>query len=1005
MNTIKTGQLRLYLLFIWILISLFSHAQESIRDSLEHLLEGKLADTTRIQILLETAKITIGRDSIRADSLVQSAKRVSRHIKQIDDKVHAFEQIGSYYVRTSAYDSALTYYKKTLDVDKKQGNIARLARHHSNIGNVFFYKGEYNQTLYHFLQRLSYCEQLDDSTCISAASNNLGNALINLGRYQDAIDYTLRSLKIDEVLEYEYGILSSKMSLGNINYYLKNYDKAIEYFSEIVATCEALGNEQLTMTYAYNNLGSIFYQQKKFKKAAEFYEQSLVLEKQFGSKSGIATKYNNLGLVNKELGELERAEDYFHQALKIRQELGDLYGMGSSENNLGQLYLAQGNTQKALQFYNAALIHGEKAGSLETLKIANEGLAKTYKEQGQYAAAIKNYENFLSLNDSLLTIEKAEKITELEARYDSEKKENEIALLKKNEQLQEIQLVQQEASLRAGQFQRNILIAGLILLSIVVFLIVYSNKQRLAAKELVQKNQRETEKIRSRFFASISHEFRTPLTLISTPVQQLEKKYKDEKETVGMLGLIHQNANRLLKLVNQILDLSKLEVGKLQLTVEHGDIILWLRVISASFISLAESKDILFEQAFPQKGILSYFDREKIEQILSNLLSNAMKFTPKGGTVRLVVDVQDEVLRIAVQNTGAPISEKDQTRVFERFYQTDTQKYSEGTGIGLSLVKELTELHHGSVQVDSNIEHTTFSLTVPLSESAYENDIKIEPKANAPEKSKSTEDLDLSFPTEPVTEGEKHRVLLVEDQDDLRGYIGSQLGDIYEVKEAQNGHLAWEIALKELPDIIITDLMMPELDGEGLLEKLRHDPKTQHIPVILLTAKTERKSMFNSIGKGADHYLTKPFDIEELRIRMKSLLEQRKRIRDYHRSQFLTNPKAESITSMNDRFLQQAGLIMAKNLDNAEFTVDEFAAEMGMSRVQLFRKMKAIIGYSASDFIRQYRLKKAHEYLQHQKGTVSEIAYDVGFSNLSYFTRAFKEVYHCKPSDLLQKTT
>nr|WP_299339227.1 tetratricopeptide repeat protein [Allomuricauda sp.] len=993
-----------YLFFVLVLLCLGVRGQEAKQDSLEQLLTRDLADTTRVNVLIEIAKINTTTNKHRADSLFQSALTIVRQMKRADDKAKAFETAGHYQLRTSAYDSAIAYYKKALDLDKEQNNITALARHHDNVGTAFYYKGDYNQTLYHFLERLSHCEQIGDSTCISAASNNSGLVLINLGRYEDAISYALRSLKIDEALGYQPGILSSQMSLGNINFYLKNYDKAIEYYFDIVATCEAMGNQELRISYAYNNIASIHFQQKEFEKAAEFYEKSLVLEEEFGNKGGIALKYNNLGSVYKELGDFATAETYYRKALGMREELGDLYGMSSTENNLGQLYLAKGIPATSLRFYQTALGHAEKAGSLESSKIAHEGIAKSYKNQGRYQLSLESYERFLKLNDSMLNAEKTKKITELEARYDSEKKENEIALLKKNEELQQAQLVQQEASLRANKLLRNILIVGLAVLLVVVFLIVYSYKQRLAAKELIQKNQRETEEIRSRFFAGISHEFRTPLTLISAPVVQLQKKYHHEKETHGMLGLIYQNANRLLKLINQILDLSKLEEGKLQLHVAKGDIISWLRVISASFTSLADSKDIKFIQDFPEMDIVSFFDKEKIEQILSNLLSNAFKFTPNNGTVEFLTTKDGDNLNIEVRNTGSPISEADQSRIFERFYQSDSQHHSQGTGIGLALVKELIELHHGRVEVHSDEHYTSFMLTLPLNNTIYDNDIKIEPQSETFESTIQAVSPPSALPTDKPSQTDLPIVLLAEDHKDLRNYLGTQLSDLYEVKKAQNGRFAWEMAVKEIPDLIITDLMMPEMDGEALLEMLRNDPKTQHIPVIMLTARTEQESKLNTIGKGADHYLTKPFEIEELRVRIKSLLDQRKRIRDYHQSQFLTNPKAEAISSSNDRFLQQIGLIIAKNLDNSEFTVDEFATEMSMSRVQLYRKMKAIIGYSTSDFIRQYRLKKAYEYLQNQKGTVSEIAYDVGFSNLSYFTKAFKEVYDCKPSEVLQKT-
>ncbi|MEM9076969.1 MAG: tetratricopeptide repeat protein [Bacteroidota bacterium] len=994
-----------YFIFVLIAICIGAHAQEAKRDSLEQLLTRELPDTTRVNVLIEMAKMDMKTHKPKADSLFRSAMAITKQLRGVDGKVNAYEKVGNYLIQTSAYDSAIAYFKKALDLDKDRNKIPALARHHDNVGTGFYYKGDYNETLYHFLERLSYCEQLADSSCISAASNNSGLVLINLGRYEDAISYTLRSLKIDEALGYQPGILSSQMSLGNINFYLENYDKAIKYYLDIVATCERMGNQELRISYAYNNIASIYFQQRKFEKAAEFYEKSLMLEEKFGNKGGIALKYNNLGSVYKELGDFDTAEDYYRKALIMRKELGDLYGISSTENNLGQLYLAKDVPSRALRFYQSALENGGKAGSLESSKIAYEGIAKSYKNQGRYQLSLQAYEQFLKLNDSMFNAEKTKTITELEARYDSEKKASEITLLKKNEELQQAQLIQQHAQLKSSKILRNLLFGGLAVLLIVVFLIVYSYRQRLAAKELIEKNQRETQEIRSRFFASISHEFRTPLTLISAPVKELQKKYSKEKETHWTLGLIQQNANKLLKLINQILDLSKLEEGKLKLDVAKADIVSWLRIISASFISLADSKDIAFTQKFPEEAISCLFDKEKIEQIVSNLLSNAMKFTPNGGQVEFFVGQQNNQLEVKVRNTGSPISKEDQARIFERFYQADRHHNSQGTGIGLALVKELVELHHGTIKVDSNDRFTSFSLDLPLDDTVYANDGKIENSVDTQEKKFDLVST-LEVPsTERASNAELPILLLAEDNTDLRNYVSVQLSNLYTIKEAKNGQAAWTLAEKELPDLIITDLMMPEMDGEAFLEKIRSDSKTQHIPVIMLTARKEQESKLNTLGKGADHFLTKPFEIEELRVRIKSLLEQRKRIQDYHKSQFLTHPKAEAITSSDDRFLQQIGHILAKNLDNSEFSVDEFATKMSMSRVQLYRKMKATIGYSVSDFIRQYRLKKAYEYLENRKGTVSEIAYDVGFSNLSYFTKAFKEAYNLKPSEILQKTS
>ncbi|MEL6919316.1 MAG: DNA-binding response regulator, partial [Bacteroidota bacterium] len=307
------------------------------------------------------------------------------------------------------------------------------------------------------------------------------------------------------------------------------------------------------------------------------------------------------------------------------------------------------------------------------------------------------------------------------------------------------------------------------------------------------------------------------------------------------------------------------------------------------------------------------------------------------------------------------------------------------------------------VNVHSDRYYTTFSVKLPLNDTVYADSIKVKTvSVTDTQNSESPMRMYEGLPTNGTNPSDVPIVLLVEDNEDMRSYMSALLSNTYRVKETRNGNQALEVAVKEIPDIIITDLMMPEMNGEELLEQLRKDSKTQHIPVIMLTARTAKESKLSNLGKGADHYLTKPFDVEDLMIRIKSLLDQRKRIRDYHKSQFLTNPKAEDIVSSNDRFLQRIGHVVAKNFDDYSFTINEFATEMNMSRVQLYRKMKAIIGYSATDFIRQYRLKKASDYLKNKKGTVSEIAYEVGFNNLSYFTKCFKDVYGVTPSQYLK---
>lgn len=550
------------------------------------------------------------------------------------------------------------------------------------------------------------------------------------------------------------------------------------------------------------------------------------------------------------------------------------------------------------------------------------------------------------------------------------------------------------------------MIFGIMFLVVRAILVRQKLKNDLKLEQVELQKAQELDQIKSRFFESISHEFRTPLTLIMAPIRELIKKNnKDEKER-NTLRLIERSAGRLLDLINQLLNLSKLEAGRLKLSVAQGDINGLLRIIAASFQSLSDNREITFVSRISKEERIIYFDKEKIEQIITNLLSNAFKFTSSGGKVELEANLTDQYLQIMVRDDGKGIPENELKHIFERFYRIRHPKgrSSGGTGIGLALVKELTELHHGSISVESKEgSHTTFLVKIPVSESAYGPD-EIDAKKNSvPDEDlqsvplpKSTAVVDLpdeKNPDEPV-------LLVVEDNEDLCEYIVSSLSELYLVESAKNGVEGLDKAAS-IPDLIITDLMMPEMNGLEMLEQLREDSKTSHIPIIMLTAKADRNSKLEGLDTGADHYINKPFDIEELQVRVSSLLVQRERIKGHYYKEFISNPETGAIQSADDRFLQRAMEVLKQNMGDSSFSVEQFADELAMSRVQLHRKLKAVLGCSATEFTREVRLKKAYQYLKERKGTVSEIAYEVGFNNLSYFSKCFRETFDINPSELL----
>ncbi|GIK22429.1 MAG: hybrid sensor histidine kinase/response regulator [Ignavibacteriota bacterium] len=589
-------------------------------------------------------------------------------------------------------------------------------------------------------------------------------------------------------------------------------------------------------------------------------------------------------------------------------------------------------------------------------------------------------------------------------------------------------------------------------------------KDKIKLDEAVLQEKEETEKIKSRFFANISHEFRTPLTLILGPAEKINSNTSND--VVKDAGIIKRNAQRLLQLVNQLLDLSRLEAGKLKLEASKGNIVSFVKGITLSFESLSESKDITLKLLAERDHIELYFDKEKMVKILTNILSNAFKFTPEDGMITISIKVchakltkghpepgsgsklfsesqavtkmlkqvqhdnREEFVEIKIKDTGIGIPQEDIPKLFDRFYQVDSSmtKEHEGTGIGLALTKELVELHHGSISVESKIgEWTEFTLNFPAGRdhlkdheileekadvilSSVENEINFAKDLNtfSEKEDKQVTDLINSSLQDPKNDLEENSdkmiILIVEDNYDMREYIKDSLWSEYQVEEAINGEQGVRKAEKIIPDLIISDMMMPKMDGHELTRILKSNEKTCHIPIILLTAKSEQSDKIEGLKQGADDYLTKPYDAKELQIRIENLITIRKKLQQkYGNIQYAVKKMEKKQSNLDEEFMSRAIAVVEKHLSEEDFSIEEFAGELNMSRVQLHRKLKALIGKSAGQYIRSARLAKAKQFIEEQKGNISEISYSVGFSSPAYFTKCFKEEFGYLPSDLQSK--
>ena len=563
----------------------------------------------------------------------------------------------------------------------------------------------------------------------------------------------------------------------------------------------------------------------------------------------------------------------------------------------------------------------------------------------------------------------------------------------------------------------------------------WKNQSRLDEVKLQARD--ETDKMKSRFFANISHEFRTPLTLIFGPANDVLEKTK-EPDTKQSVGIIKRSADRLYGLVNQLLDLSKLEAGKMILETREQNIIPLLKGLVLSFISLAERKKITLEFNTIEENLNVFIDNDKLEKIVNNLLSNAFKFTPEGGKVVLSVSKpnpkspplegtfkevlsppgreikevgnKSDFIEISIRDTGMGIPKDRLDKIFDRFFQADGSqtREHEGTGIGLALTKELVDLHKGKIKLESKEgEGTTVRVLLPLGKEHLKpeeivkkeipeekevttNDTKLIPEiGNRKEKT----DIDLLIDTE------KPLLLVVEDNIDVRKYIISHLESDYRIHEAFDGEDGLERALNYIPDLIISDVMMPKMDGFELCNKLKTDEKTSHIPVIMLTAKATSEDKIEGYETGADDYIMKPFDAAELKVRIRNLIETRRKLQEKFSSDDYVIPK--ELSAVDKTFLNKVLKVINEHLSEEDFSIELLSKESAMSKEQIYKKLKALTGKSPSLFLRSIRLTRAKKMIKENKNTISEISYLVGFSSPAYFTKCFKEEFGNSPSDLL----
>lgn len=521
---------------------------------------------------------------------------------------------------------------------------------------------------------------------------------------------------------------------------------------------------------------------------------------------------------------------------------------------------------------------------------------------------------------------------------------------------------------------------------------------------------KELDQLKSQFFANISHEFRTPLTLILGQTESVMSSAVgiNEKEK---LQVANRNARRLMTLINELLDLSKLEAGSMELKAQPHNIVSFLKSLFWSFESLAEKQKITLKFDSEKENIPVLYDPDKMEKIFYNLLSNALKFTAENGIIEIIIRITESSrVEITVRDSGKGISEDKLPHIFNRFYQADSSitREHEGSGIGLALTKELTELHKGTITAKSKEGlGSSFIISLPLGDETSEKVGAIDASEYSFQETIDSFERDDNGTEEVNTDRQvdpkKEIILIVDDNNDVRIYIKEQLEKEYRVIEAVNGKDGIIQADRYIPDLIISDVMMPEMDGYQFSGGIRRNEKTSHIPIIMLTAKASLDDRIEGLETGVDAYLTKPFSAKELQVRVKNLISQREQLRRRFSKATIIKPSEVSTDSVDQQFLKKTVSFIEAAFEDENFSAGDLAEKVNMSLSQLNRKLNALIDQPAGQLIRSLRLQRAADLLKQNAGTVAEICYTVGFNDQAYFSRAFKKQFQCSPSDFKKK--
>jgi signal transduction histidine kinase/DNA-binding response OmpR family regulator len=971
-------------------------------------------------------------DSKAMDSLIKIAFQHPKLSQNPQELSSIYNVAASHYIRLKDYRKASSLIKQALQDPRLNQNPQGLKSLYGAVVAYYMQLKNYREASVYFQKLLELAEKTQNINDLSNTYRTIGQFLIeNSENYEAAIDYQLKSIEfLNKIKDPNKGAYQNRyLLIGNSYHKMGNDSLAILYLKK----CLSITGESYYIhshSDAYNLMGEIAEQKGDFNKAIAYYTKSTELPCRIHPYIGYHNRFINLGNVYLKLADLNKAIRFYEKSLELANKYNANTERAISYYYLGTVYQQTHDLTKAGKYFTTSLDFAKAGNDLTYHQKSAFALGNILMQQHVYKDAGKYLSLSNQLKDSLTSLQKVENISGLGFHLQLSKL---------------VDTIDREKQLSASRLKKQwqiVAFALIVLISLgIILFIVYKSYLRKKRDNLILVEQKkkiehmnleitqisqqlhEADQYKLQFFTNISHELRTPLTLMTAPLDKLLKiiTNKDQRE---YLELIQKNNSRLSRLINQLLSLRKIDEKSLRLELKNGNFIAFTKDIISLFQQNAQTNEVNLLFHSNVDDFYTLFDPDKMETVITNLLTNAFKHTSKGGriSVNVIIDNENDIhkkplsadrgiIKIVVKDTGRGITVDDMDKIFNRFYSVQSDLINSDTdmgssGIGLNLVKELVVLHKGSITVESEVgTGTTFIVHIPIDEKAYlqdgNADFTLVP--NSVHKNLQVEGSVTCYELPSVSGLSDYCILIVEDNTDLRTFLKREISEFARVITAGNGEEGYKKAEQEFPDIILTDVMMPVMDGVEMCRRLKTNVNTSHIPVLMLSAKASVEHQIEGLRTGADDYLSKPFNLDLLLVKINSVLKTREDLRKRYRNELSIMPAQMTVTNADENVLKRMLEVIEENISNPDLSANTFVTEIGMSRSVLYAKLKELTGQSVNEFVRTVKLKKASQVILQNRKTISEVAYMFGFNTPQYFTKCFKEEFGVPPKDFIMR--